>query len=136
MPVADISRNYKAPIGSPHLAPRVAVVDPSLTVSLPPAVTAGTGMDALTHAIEGYTARCSNPISDALCLYAAELVSSFLVRAFAVGAILAGPHAEGRDELSGVDTHTVYDRVAASSGVHIDGVRERIHTCPDRPRTR
>ena len=86
--VTDISRNYKAPIGSPHLAPRVALVDPSLTVSLPPAVTAGTGMDALTHAIEGYTARCSNPISDALCLYAAELVSSFLVRAFEDGADL------------------------------------------------
>jgi alcohol dehydrogenase len=86
--VTDTSRNYKAPIGSLHLAPRVALVDPLLTISLPPSVTAGTGVDALVHAIEAFTARCSNPISDALCLYAIELVSLHLVRAFDDGSDL------------------------------------------------
>ena len=86
--VTDTSRNYKAPIGSLHLAPRVALVDPRLTISLPPGVTAGTGVDALVHAIEAFTARCSNPISDALCLYAVELVSLYLVRAFDDGSDL------------------------------------------------
>jgi len=84
--VTDVSRNYKMPIGSMHLAPRVALVDPLLTASLPPGTTAATGVDALAHAIEGYTARCSNPISDALALYAIELISGNLERAVADGA--------------------------------------------------
>jgi len=79
--VTDTVRHYKAPVGSFHLAPRVALVDPLMTLSLPPAMTAGTGLDALTHAIEGYTARCSNPISDAVELYAMELIAGNLERA-------------------------------------------------------
>jgi len=77
----DVARNYKLAVASVLLAPRVALVDPLLTTSLPPAMTAGTGFDALSHAIEAYTARCSNPISDALALYAIELVALNLERA-------------------------------------------------------
>ena len=77
----DPARNYKLAVSSVLLAPRVALVDPLLTVSLPQSLTAGTGADALSHAIEGYTARCSNPISDALALYAIELVGKSLERA-------------------------------------------------------
>jgi alcohol dehydrogenase class IV len=51
--------------------PRVSIIDPLLTVSLPPAMTAETGMDALTHAIEAYTSRFASPVSD---LYAAEAI--------------------------------------------------------------
>jgi len=79
--ITDESRHYKMAVGSPHLAPRVALVDPALTVTLPPAMTAGTGSDALSHAVEAYTARCSNPMSDALALYAIELVGLTLERA-------------------------------------------------------
>jgi alcohol dehydrogenase len=76
--ITDPKRQFKAPIGSFHLAPRVALVDPLMTLSLPSLLTAATGIDALTHAIEAYTARCSNPISDALVLYAMELVGTHL----------------------------------------------------------
>ena len=82
----DVSRNYKLAVASVLLAPRVALVDPLLTTSLPPAMTAGTGFDALSHAVEAYTARCSNPISDALALYAIELVALNLERAVNDGA--------------------------------------------------
>ena len=82
----DVARSYKLAVSSVLLAPRVALVDPLLTVSLPPSLTAGTGADALSHAIEGYTARCSNPISDALALYAIELVGKTLERAVEDGA--------------------------------------------------
>lgn len=83
--VTDTVRQFKAPIGSFHLAPRVALVDPLTTVTLPAALTAATGIDALTHAIEAYTARCSNPVSDALALYAIELISTYLERAASQG---------------------------------------------------
>lgn len=79
--VTDPVRQYKAPIGSVHLAPRVALVDPLMTLSLPSALTAATGIDALTHAVEAYTARCSNPLSDAFDLYAIELICTHLERA-------------------------------------------------------
>jgi alcohol dehydrogenase len=84
--ITDPATKHKAPLGSVHLAPRVALVDPLVTLSLPPALTATTAIDALTHAIESYTARCSNPVSDALALYAVELISGAIDRAVADGA--------------------------------------------------
>ncbi len=84
--ITDPATHHKAPLGSVHLAPRVALLDPLLTLSLPPALTATTAIDALTHAIESYTARCSNPVSDALALYAVELITGAVDRAVADGA--------------------------------------------------
>ena len=76
--VTDLSRSYKMAVGSSRIVPRVALVDPLLTVGLPRLLTAGTGMDALTHAIEAYTAVCSNPVSDALALSAVELIGAHI----------------------------------------------------------
>lgn len=72
--ITDSQGKRKMTIKSPYTAATVAICDPELTLSVPPHVTAATGMDALTHAIEAYTATCSEPISDALALYAAELI--------------------------------------------------------------
>jgi alcohol dehydrogenase len=83
--VIDPARNYKMAIGGAHLSPRLALVDPELTLSLPSTFTAMTGVDALTHAIEAFTARCSNGISDGLALYAVELISGHIERATAEG---------------------------------------------------
>jgi alcohol dehydrogenase len=83
--VTDVERHYKMAVGSHHIVPRVALVDPLLTRTLPEPTTAATCMDALTHAIEAYTARCSNPISDALALYAIELICGHVERATADG---------------------------------------------------
>jgi len=61
-----------------HNIPRVAILDPQLTQKLPPELTASTGMDAMTHAIESYTAQQRNPISDAVALHAIRLIAHYL----------------------------------------------------------
>ena len=58
-----------------YLLPDVAIVDPALTVSLPPKVTASTGIDALTHAIEAYVSVNANPVTDGLALQAIRLIN-------------------------------------------------------------
>ncbi len=68
----------KGGINSPYLYPEVALLDPELTVTLPPEVTASTGMDALTHAIEAFTSLISSEITDVLALRAIELISAKL----------------------------------------------------------
>jgi len=80
--ITDTRNNYKMTVKNAYTAPRTAICDPELTLTVPPAVTAATGMDALTHAIEAFTATCSEPISDAAALYAIELISQNLVRVF------------------------------------------------------
>ena len=67
------------------VAPDLAVLDPTLIVGLPPRMTAATGLDALTHAIEAYTARAANPMSDAQALHAIRLVARWLPRAVSTG---------------------------------------------------
>ena len=75
-------------IKSPYTAARLAICDPVLTLSVPAHITASTGMDALTHAIEAYTATCAEPISDAMALYAVELIYANLVKAVSDGSDL------------------------------------------------
>ena len=76
--VTDSGKHFKFSIKDPKIAPRVALVDPEMTLSMPAALTAATGMDALTHAIEAYTAKAAEPLSDAAALYAVELISTHL----------------------------------------------------------
>jgi alcohol dehydrogenase class IV len=66
--LASPAHRVKVSLRSPHLLPRLAVVDPTLTHSLPPAVTAATGLDALTQLIEPYLSSRANPLADALCV--------------------------------------------------------------------
>ena len=73
--IADRQRAWKMPIGGTGIMPALAICDPELTYSLPAGVTAATGMDALTHAIEAYTSRCTEPISDALAMQAIRLIA-------------------------------------------------------------
>ena len=63
--------------------PRIALVDPDLTISCPPPVTAASGMDALSHAVDSLHCRLATPASDALALEGARLVARYLRRAFA-----------------------------------------------------
>ena len=74
----DDTRRLKVAAGSFLLYPSVALCDPELTVSLPPSLTAATGMDALGHAIECYTNDACQPISGALALEAIRLIGSHL----------------------------------------------------------
>ena len=72
--ITDTENHYKMTVKSPFTAAKLALCDPELTISVPPMVTASTGVDALTHAIEGYTANCGEPIADAFALYSIELI--------------------------------------------------------------
>ena len=63
--------------------PRIALVDPDLTLSCPPSLTAASGMDALSHAVDALHCRLATPASDALALEGARLVARYLRRAFA-----------------------------------------------------
>ncbi|HKY37196.1 MAG TPA: iron-containing alcohol dehydrogenase [Polyangiaceae bacterium] len=75
------STGRKTVIFSPHLLAKVAILDPELTVSMPPGVTAATGFDALTHCVEAYLATGDHPLADAIALGGIELVAQHLLRA-------------------------------------------------------
>ncbi|MEN8780024.1 MAG: iron-containing alcohol dehydrogenase [Desulfobacterales bacterium] len=83
--VTDSREHFKFSIKDPKIAPRVALVDPEMTLSMPAALTAATGMDALTHAIEAYTAKAAEPLSDAVALHAVELITTHLRAAVSEG---------------------------------------------------
>lgn len=84
--LTDLEQKKKLALGNRELTPTIAIVDPSLTAKLPAKITADTGIDVLTHAIEGYCNNFHNDFSDALCLKATELVFRYLPRAVANGA--------------------------------------------------
>lgn len=92
--ITDTKNKYKMTVKSKYTAAKVAICDPMLTLSVPPSVTAATGMDALTHAIEAYTATCSEPISDAVSLYAIELIYNNLMTA-----VFEGDNLEARSAM-------------------------------------
>jgi alcohol dehydrogenase class IV len=83
--LSDTKEHLKKGVVSPHLHAEVALVDPELTLGLPPNVTAFTGMDALTHAIEAYTNKYAHPFIDTLALEAIRLIGGNLRRAVACG---------------------------------------------------
>jgi alcohol dehydrogenase class IV len=83
--LSDTKEKLKKGIVSPYLFPEVAILDPKLTIGLPPAVTAYTGMDALTHAIEAYYSVNANDLTDLFACRAMELISRNLRTAFANG---------------------------------------------------
>ena len=83
--ITDTKTNVKMLIGSPFVMPRVAIVDPLLTLSCPRGLTAAVGIDALTHAIEAYVSVKAQPMSDIFCLSAIELISGNLRQAWANG---------------------------------------------------
>jgi alcohol dehydrogenase class IV len=71
----------KASLRSPHMLPRLAVVDPDLTLDLPPSLTASTGLDALTQLIEPYVSIRANPMTDMFCLEGMQRAAKSLARA-------------------------------------------------------
>jgi alcohol dehydrogenase len=83
--ITDTARSFKMSVGSPLIAARVALADPELTVGLPAPITASTGMDALTHAVEGFTATLSEPLTDSLAVSAIRLIAKSLRQAYANG---------------------------------------------------
>ena len=79
--ILDEDTNLKQGIVSPHLVPDSAYVDPQLTCSVPPSVTAATGLDALTHCLEAYTNINAHPVIDLFALEGVRLISKHLKKA-------------------------------------------------------
>lgn len=83
--ITDTERSFKMTVKDVKLAPKLAIVDPETTYGLPAALTASTGMDALVHALEAYTCREANPMSDMLALAAMEKIFPSLRQAVTEG---------------------------------------------------
>jgi alcohol dehydrogenase class IV len=84
--VTDAAAGRKFYVGHASTLPAAAILDPDLTLGLPPAGTAATGMDALTHALESYLSVGANPWADGIALQVIRMVSAYLPRAVADGA--------------------------------------------------
>jgi len=92
--ITDTTEKFKFTIKSPAIAAKVAIIDPELTLTVPPIITAATGIDALTHGIEGYTVNCTEPIAEAVGLYAIEYIAKNIVEA-----VKNGENIEARDKM-------------------------------------
>ena len=84
--ITDKKQNKKYPLADYELTPDVAIVDPDLVMSLPKKVTADTGMDVLTHAIEAYVSNMASDFTDGLAEKASEIVINYLENAYDDGA--------------------------------------------------
>ena len=83
--LTDKQKNKKYPLADYELTPDVAIIDPDLVMSLPKSITADTGMDVLTHAIESYVSNMASDFTDGLAEKAVELVLNYLVEAYEHG---------------------------------------------------
>jgi alcohol dehydrogenase class IV len=83
--INDTANDVKMLISSPWIVPTIAVADPELTLTMPPSVTAATGLDAFCHAVEAFVSKKEQPITDALALKAIRLISESLRRAWCNG---------------------------------------------------
>lgn len=93
--LVDDADNQKKGIISPYLVPDIVYVDPLLTVSVPPAITAATGMDALTHCLEAYTNKFSQPFIDLFAYEGMRLIAANIVTA-----VKDGSNVEAREKVA------------------------------------
>ena len=98
--ITDELRDVKMLLMSPHLIPAVAIVDPEPTQTMPPGVTASTGLDALTHGIEAYVSRQRYALTDALAIDAIARIRRALPRVYA-----QPDDIEAREEMSVASLH-------------------------------
>jgi alcohol dehydrogenase class IV len=97
--LTDTEEGRKMGLACYEIIPDIAIIDPSFVVGLPPKTTADTGLDALTHAIEGYSSAYRNDFCDGLCLKAIQLIFTYLPRAYADGS-----DAEAREHMHNAAT--------------------------------
>lgn len=93
--ITDTKRDIKMLLRGTVLMPTLAVIDPQFTMTAPPAITAATGLDALTHAVEAYTSQKAQPMSDVFALSAVKRIFTWLPEAFRQGG-----NVQAREEMS------------------------------------
>ena len=126
--ITDHERQLKFNVGgTPLIGAHVALIDPELMVGLPPAVTAATGMDALSHAIECFTCDYHQPFNDAVALHAIELVGRWLRLAVADGGNL-----EARTQMAHAATlgGMAYGTESAGAAHAMSQSAGGVHDCP------
>ena len=97
--ITDTTKSVKLPFTSSFLLPNAAVIDPRMTLTLPPHITAATAMDAMTHATEAFTCMAKNPLSDAYATAAVKKISTSLLQ------VMDNPKdSDGRLELAQAST--------------------------------
>ena len=113
--ITDEAADRKDYIGHPSLMPVACILDPELTVGLPPAATAATGIDALTHSLESLLSRNPNPFAEAMALQVIRTVGAYLPRAVADGTdmearsqMLLASHLAGLGQASGTGVGLVH----------------------------
>ncbi len=84
--ITDKEKNVKYPLADYELTPDVAIIDPEYVMTMPPSITADTGFDVLTHAMEAYVSVMASDYTDALAIKAIQLVFEYLPRAYKNGA--------------------------------------------------
>ena len=109
--IADPERGRKLVIVDPRIVPKMAALDPSLMTGLPPAVTAATGIDALTHAVEAFVGNWKTPYSDGMALSAVGLIFENLRTAYRDGANL-----QAREKMSLASTYAGFAFTRANVG--------------------
>ena len=120
--LTDTEGRRKLGLGSRENVADIAIVDPIFVAELPPQITADTGMDALTHAIEGYTCTWRNDFSDGLCLKAIELVFDYLPRAYEEGDLEAREKMHNAACIAGLGFGNALAALAHSMGHSLGGV--------------
>ncbi|MFY9579354.1 MAG: iron-containing alcohol dehydrogenase [Gaiellaceae bacterium] len=126
--ITDHERKIKFNVGgTPLIGAHVALIDPELTLGLPPAITAATGMDALSHAIECYTCDYHQPFNDAVALLAIELVARWLRVAYQDGGNL-----EARTNMAHAATlgGLAYGTESAGAAHAMSQSAGGVHECP------
>jgi choline dehydrogenase len=126
--ITDPERKIKFNVGgTPLIGAHVALIDPELMLGLPPAITAATGMDALSHAIECYTCDYHQPFNDAVALLAIELVARWLRVAYEEGGNL-----EARTNMAHAATlgGLAYGTESAGAAHAMSQSAGGVHECP------
>jgi len=121
--LTDTAERRKLGLGSREAVPDLAVLDPEMVRELPARLTADTGLDALAHAVEGYTSTFHNDFCDGLCLQAARLVFAYLPRAWADGSDMeARTHLQNAATIAGLGFGNSMAALAHGMGHALGGV--------------
>ncbi|MGT2845425.1 bifunctional acetaldehyde-CoA/alcohol dehydrogenase [Streptococcus hongkongensis] len=125
--ISDKKNNRKYPIADYSLTPTIAIVDPSLVMSVPGFIAADTGMDVLTHATEAYVSQMANDFTDGLALQAIKIVFDYLVSSVNNGDFEAREKMHNASTMAGMAFANAFLGMSHSMAHKIGGVHHTVH---------